>query len=833
MKKRVALACSLAAVIVFAAADQWSNVAGPGPSARGGAVMETVQGVLYLHGGFGPGGALGDLWRWTGSGWEQVVPVGATPPPRYLHSGTGDGRYLYVLLGQGAGGEYLSDVWRYDPRDNRWTELTAGGAGSGAAKADVGISVERSRATAQVVSVGQINEVPGAGRNFKSIVALGGATPTSDYSDQVLVYNIPRNEWGDGGTMPYGLADHNTAVLINGDRVVFNGRSSLGVNDQVWRMRLRKTGAEFTQLHYADPRPPISEGAAVFGIRGTAFVSGGWYGQPLNRFWALDCNAAYQSGATCTWGDAGSAMPVVRWEHAFGYYSSFTKGEPVQAVLQGGRDETFNYKSDSLNYEASYPLDNIEVDFALPSMADLTGRGGVKFTSRFLGFNWCDRAINVEATYTPRADLGGSPLTGSFTLSPGVLYETETPFMDWWNIPAGTTSVGSVLFDVDGGDPQCFFAQSIITATNPDGTAYGQFFPALSWDQFVPQGVTVSLPMTEDPTLNRVNAGLMGGFGGTSVTLQPFGSDGTPLAPAEQYDLDQGENLQLNDLFSRWNLDTSVSAYLKFGVSLGAGVAYVSELDGRGDYTGTSDPTSRFPTGWGDRLVFPEIGTVQGLDLFRGGFSLINYGATQADVQASFYERGVPGVAASTSFQIPPGGLRVFPDATNDLFQKQAVGTIQLDAPNGEILGLGREYAVYTGGGGVVVGTAGQRVPGLTEGQQFFPGFEYQYLGLRQTGTGAGSERSHAVFFNPGTVDATATLKLYDGPTGAAEGEMSWTLPAQQLRRFNFVVQELNPAYNSNTKRLEVRISDQPVYGSVYYLNRNGDPVELSAARVP
>lgn len=830
MRKRFALACSLVAAVAFAVADQWSNVPGTGPSARGGAVMVTVQGVAYLHGGFGAGGALGDLWRWTGSAWEQVIPVGATPSARYLHAGTSDGRYLYVLLGQDASGDYLDDVWRYDPKANQWTELTAAGSGSARSQAAPVVDVARSRATA-VVTTQDMEQLPTTARDYKSIVVLGGETGSDPTSDRVLVYNTVRNQWSDAGNMVRGLTDHNTTRLGDGDLLVFNGHSSLGVNDRLWRVSWKRGTPSFIPLGYGTAPAPVGEGAAAFSHGGVAYVAGGWNSVPLNAWWKLDCTGALLQNDACSWGSAGALLPESRWEHGMTYTNSFTRGEPFNALLHGGRNQTYVFQPHTWRYTGAFALDARQVDCALPSVADLTGRGGVKFQSRVEWYNWCDRPLNVDATFIPRTDVGGEGKTGSFTVNPGVLYETESPFLDWWGIPAGTTAVGSVLFDVDGGLPECLFAQSFITAINPDGTEYRQFFPAIPWRSLLHEGQTFRIPMTEDGTRNRVNAGMMG-LGGTTITIQPFGSDGLPLGPAEQYDLGLGQNMQLNDLYSRWELDLKGRGYVHFGALKGSGAVYLSELDGRGDYTGTSDPTTRLPTGWGDRLIFPEIGTVQGIDLYRGGLSLLNSGDTQLNVQANFYERAIPGVAASTSFLVPAGGMRVFPDASRDLFSRDAVGTIELYAPNGELIGLGREFAVYADDGGTVTGTAGQRVPGLTGAQKFFPGFEYHYLGLRQTGTGAGSERSHAVFFNPGTMTATATLKLFDGPTGAAEGEKSWTIAPQELKRINFLIQELNPSYDSKTKRIEMSF-DHPLYGSAYNVNKDGDPVTLQPFRVP
>lgn len=99
------------------------------PSPRSGAVLAVApDGTLWLHGGHVDRVPLGDLWRFDGTAWEEVVAEGG-PTPRSEHAAVWDDERdrLVVALGEGDGGEVFDDVWAFDPATTTWTELASGG----------------------------------------------------------------------------------------------------------------------------------------------------------------------------------------------------------------------------------------------------------------------------------------------------------------------------------------------------------------------------------------------------------------------------------------------------------------------------------------------------------------------------------------------------------------------------------------------------------------------------------------------------------------------------------------------------------------------------------
>lgn len=105
------------------------DVGAVAPPARAAAVLvATPAGELWLHGGRVDGDPLGDLWRFDGTLWEQVVVEGG-PAPRSEHGGVWDAERnrLVVGLGEGATSQVFDDVWAFDPSAGAWSQLATGG----------------------------------------------------------------------------------------------------------------------------------------------------------------------------------------------------------------------------------------------------------------------------------------------------------------------------------------------------------------------------------------------------------------------------------------------------------------------------------------------------------------------------------------------------------------------------------------------------------------------------------------------------------------------------------------------------------------------------------
>jgi galactose oxidase-like protein len=83
----------------------------------------------YLFGGRDGSRVFGDLWRYgLASGRWTKLSSGASPAPRFGHTGTWvEGRGLVIWSGQ-SGAAFFNDLWLYRPNDNRWTRLPGNGA---------------------------------------------------------------------------------------------------------------------------------------------------------------------------------------------------------------------------------------------------------------------------------------------------------------------------------------------------------------------------------------------------------------------------------------------------------------------------------------------------------------------------------------------------------------------------------------------------------------------------------------------------------------------------------------------------------------------------------
>lgn len=116
------------------ATSTWSQilVPGPGPTPRGGhsAIWDPVAGQLFVFGGGGDSGLLGELWRYQANtnAWTLLTPAGPTPTARSGHSAVwipSSGQML-VFGGSASTGE-VNDLWSYRPATNTWTQLAPTG----------------------------------------------------------------------------------------------------------------------------------------------------------------------------------------------------------------------------------------------------------------------------------------------------------------------------------------------------------------------------------------------------------------------------------------------------------------------------------------------------------------------------------------------------------------------------------------------------------------------------------------------------------------------------------------------------------------------------------
>jgi len=461
----------------------------------------------------------------------------------------------------------------------------------------------------------------------------------------------------------------------------------------------------------------------------------------------------------------------------------------------------------------------------VPAVARVEGAGAF-FTSRWDLYNAGSEDMVIEMTYTPRQDVGGPPQTTVYTLPAGELREIMDPLAEVFGIT--TDAVGSVTMSVTEGSVFDLEAQSVVFAEQDDGSEFGQLFPAALISDGLPQHRVAHLCTTEDAGRNRVNFGVMAVSDGTRVTLTPVDPVGTALAAARSFDLDAGDNAQVNRVHREFGLGTRSDVLLRLEVESGCALAYASVLDGNGNYPGTSDPTTILPVASGaTTVVLLEIGPVQGIDEFSGSGSVVNLSPTPTRVRADFYRRGTSGVAATATIDLEPGETVGYSDLVGEVFGlASAVGTVVLDTEgSGLITAVGREFAVFRGPGGEVVGTAGQLMAGLTLADILWPGITYRFIGLRSIESAGGVERSHVAVFNPGAEPVTATFEMY-GADGEPEGTLQRTVEPCRLEHYNSILDLVDPNQDGGVKRVDVTL-DGFAWARAFRVNATGDPITL------
>jgi hypothetical protein len=105
----------------------WTQVPGPGPSARQDATMVGIDGKVILFGGYGPVGsayyAFSDTWSFDGTSWTQLAVEG--PPARSMASATNVNGKVVLFGGFASDAVDLSDTWVFD--GTAWTQLQVPG----------------------------------------------------------------------------------------------------------------------------------------------------------------------------------------------------------------------------------------------------------------------------------------------------------------------------------------------------------------------------------------------------------------------------------------------------------------------------------------------------------------------------------------------------------------------------------------------------------------------------------------------------------------------------------------------------------------------------------
>ncbi|MBL8751699.1 MAG: hypothetical protein JNK15_00245 [Planctomycetes bacterium] len=118
--------------------QMWTEGGTDGPAPATGAAMgaATVSGqpTYVLFGGQGPSGVLSaKTWKYNGSGWGDVTPLGLSPSGRRGHAMVANPvTQTMFLFGGYDGVQDKDDVWEFAPQTDTWVQRNLGGSGPSA-----------------------------------------------------------------------------------------------------------------------------------------------------------------------------------------------------------------------------------------------------------------------------------------------------------------------------------------------------------------------------------------------------------------------------------------------------------------------------------------------------------------------------------------------------------------------------------------------------------------------------------------------------------------------------------------------------------------------------
>lgn len=352
----VLASCLLVCSAATATADQWTELhPAAKPTARAGHTMVTIDGVIYLFGGYerdaassngregtadksgaditGPSAANGpvsDLWKFDGQNWQKIAD-NHPPPPRYLHTAIVYRNKMFVFGGQSST-TYFNDTWEYDPNTRTWLELPPGG-----------LKPEpRSRHSA-VMEDG-------------SMIVFGGKGANGQQSDAYAwSFNLTTQTWTRKSANPSGALDCHSATMVGNKMYVFGGNSgSTKKNDVFSYDPAADTWTKVsTQGTSPDPRAfsaMTTEGTSflIFGGENNSgvFFNDTWEFNTITNTWTrrgnIPLGVTRAGAATIQVANTGSSSSSAR-------PAASPLGQTYQ-ILFGGVDANGNYSDKTYKY---------------------------------------------------------------------------------------------------------------------------------------------------------------------------------------------------------------------------------------------------------------------------------------------------------------------------------------------------------------------------------------------------------------------------------------------------------------------------------------------------
>ena len=399
--------------------------------------------------------------------------------------------------------------------------------------------------------------------------------------------------------------------------------------------------------------------------------------------------------------------------------------------------------------------------------------------------------IQIEPNQTVALDDIVASLFGTGTTS------SATGMLEVRPLTASTSSTGSLFSSVSTGLKSLSTAASSRTYNfTPTGT-FGQFIPAVRFDEFVGKAASgaspiLSLQQVAQSAAYRANFGFAEGSGQPADLLVRVYDPASVLLATIPVSLQAGEHKQINGMLSASGINDLANGRVEVEVVNGNGkvTAYVSEVDNR-----TNDPllVSAVVKGntTANRYVVPGVAYIDsGFAFWVTDLRIFNAGAA-TPATLTFYPQGNPGAAVSRPITLDAGEIEVVDNVIGGLFAQAngSGGSIAITTPAGaKLTATARTYNQTSNG------TYGQYIPGVTTAQSVGASDRaLQILQLEQSSrfrTNIGLDETSG---QPAKVEVTLIV-----PDSIASPVVSFDLAANEFRQFSLADFNLGSAiYNA------------------------------------
>jgi len=324
--------------------------------------------------------------------------------------------------------------------------------------------------------------------------------------------------------------------------------------------------------------------------------------------------------------------------------------------------------------------------------------------------------VQLEPNQTLAIDDIVSSLFGVGTIG------SATGMLEVRPLTTSTSSTGGIFTSVVPGaiKPLTTAAASRTYNFTPTGT-FGQFIPAIRFDEFVGKAATgspasiLSLQQVAQSEAYRANFGFAEGSGQSAdLSVRVYDTAGT-LLKTIPVSLQAGEHKQINGMLPANGISELANGRVEVEVTGGNGkvTAYVSEIDNR-----TNDPLLVSSVLKGEstanRYVVPGVAYIDtGFAFWVTDLRIHNAGAA-TPATLTFYPQGNPTASVTREIMLDAGEIEVLDNVVGGLFAQPngMGGSIAVTTPaNASLTATARTYNQTSNG------TYGQYIPGVTPAQ--------------------------------------------------------------------------------------------------------------------